>query len=444
MQTAALTPRWTPLEFHPEQSRLYHEEGRFKVAAAGRRSGKTELAKRKLVEEALSFTAFPNGRFIAGAPTRDQAKRIYWDDLKALTPSWAIRKIYDGELKIQLINGARIEVVGFDKPMRAEGDAIDGAILDEIADMKPEVWSMTMRPSLATRGRPGWCWFIGKPRGRNHYFDLWNQATVDETGTWKAYHWTSEDILDAAEIEALKADMDDLTYQQEVLANFVNFEGRAYYPFERGLHAAERLKRRKRQPLIFCFDFNVSPGTATVLQEQRYRGTRKDIVADIFTACIGEVWIPRNSNTNIVCDRLIHDWAKHEGLVYCYGDATGGARGSAKVEGSDWELIERKLRPIFRERLQFRVPKANPSERVRINSVNSRLKTSDGRIHFLVDPVACPQTVLDFEGTTVIAGGSGELDKKADPNRTHLTDGIGYYIHKEFPMVKHKTVVMQW
>ena len=43
--------------------------------------------------------------------------------------------------------------------------------------------------------------------------------------------------------------------------------------------------------------------------------------------------------------------------------------------------------------------------------------------------------VKDFEGVKLLEGGSGEIDKKADPMLTHLTDGIGYYIAKEFPII---------
>jgi hypothetical protein len=35
-----------------------------------------------------------------------------------------------------------------------------------------------------------------------------------------------------------------------------------------------------------------------------------------------------------------------------------------------------------------------------------------------------------------VKGGSGEIDKKANPELSHLSDGIGYYIWKEFPVRK--------
>jgi hypothetical protein len=124
----------------------------------------------------------------------------------------------------------------------------------------------------------------------------------------------------------------------------------------------------------------------------------------------------------------------HKGVVYCHGDATGGAQGSARVQGSDWQLVRAELSPVFGRNLNFRFPQANPKERVRINAVNSRLRAADGTIRMMIDPVRCPNVVKDFEGVRLLEGGSGEIDKKIDPHLSHLSDSIGYYISKEFPL----------
>src|SRR5690606_13519334 len=147
----------------------------------------------------------------------------------------------------------------------------------------------------------------------------------------------------------------------------------------------------------------------------------------------GEVYIPRNSNTPAVCRKLAEDWKDHRGHVFCYGDATGGARGSAKVDGSDWDLVKRELLPAFTGRLYFRVPESNPAERVRVNAVNTRFKAGDGTVRMMVDPSRCPHLVKDFEGVRTLEGGSGEIDKKADPALTHISDAAGYYVAKDFP-----------
>jgi len=82
----------------------------------------------------------------------------------------------------------------------------------------------------------------------------------------------------------------------------------------------------------------------------------------------------------------------------------------------------------------MRVPRSNPKERSRVNAVNTRLSDGDGRKSMMVNPAACPHLVRDLEGVRVLEGGSGEIDKRSDPNLTHLSDGLGYYIAEVFPI----------
>ena len=431
---------------------------------AGRRSGKTERAKRKLVEECLSGrSSFADPNYFAAAPTRDQAKRIYWDDLKALSPRRYVWRTSETELTIWYKTGAALSVVGMDKPQRIEGSPWDGGVLDEYANMKPNAWGENVRPSLSDR--EGWCWLIGVPEGRNHYYDTYNDAlgalNISNGGDWDAFTWFSSDILSAAEIASARSSLDELTFRQEYEASFVNFEGQAYYPFERHLHcAALREGYNPTADLILCFDFNVDPGVCVVVQEMKFprlietaapimvKGREMFVnvtrPASVGTGIIGEVHIPRNSNTPAVCKKVIEDWGDHKGHIYLYGDATGGSRGSAQTEGSDWDLIEKALYKHWgNERVHFMVPSSNPTERARINAVNTRLKTGDGEIKMMVDANHAPQTVKDFEGVRLLAGGSGELDKKADPKLTHLTDSVGYYIAKVYPVFDRGVAVQK-
>jgi len=409
---------------HKEQSAMMASKARFVCSSAGRRGGKSEHWKRRLVERACEFT-LERGQFAYCAPTYNQAKKIAWDDLKKLVPRWMLaRPPKETELEIELINGAVIWVVGMDKPQRIEGTYLDGVILDEYGAMKANVWGATLRPCLSTLGRPGWAALIGKPCGRNHWYDRCEKAK--DLDDWEHFTWHSSTVLPAEEIAAAKEDLDAMTFKQEFEASFLNFTGRAYYPFDRTIHGAD-VKYDPSLDLVFCFDFNVEPGIAVVAQEQQHE------TLGPVTACIGEVHIPRNSTTPAVCRKLAADWRHHENVLRCYGDATGGARGSAKVAGSDWDLIRAVLKPTFGERMFIDVPRANPPERARVNSVNTRLLTADDRPHMLVNVTACPMLVKDFEGVTLLEGGSGELDKKLDSKLTHWSDGLGYYIHRRFP-----------
>jgi hypothetical protein len=429
--SSLLPKRWFPLSPIKEQLQAYNGKHRFNTLPCGRRSGKTEIiGKRRLIRRAMKGSKYPNPKFFAGAPTRDQAKRIYWADLKEMIhPDWRKGEPSEGELVIRLRNGSDIHVIGLDRPERIEGVGWDGGVLDEYANMKPQVWESHIRPALSDK--LGWCDFIGVPEGRNHYYELHLRAMAEmeekgEDSEWGAYSWTSSLVLPKEEVEAAKSSMDPLTFAQEYEASFVNFAGQAYYTYSQD--NVESVQYDATQPLIFCFDFNVSPSVAVICQELEFEDGTEG------TAVIGEVYIPRNGNTVAVCSKLIEDYGDHENVVMCYGDATGASSGTAQVAGSDWDIIERELRGVFGGRLYMRVPRSNPRERVRVNAVNTRCCDAEGNVSLRVNPYLAPNLHKDLEGVRVLEGGSGQIDKKNDPKLTHCSDAFGYYIVAEFPV----------
>ena len=448
-------PRWYALRPHAEQRRLWESPARFRVVAAGRRSGKTELSKRFAVLSAMRPHDVPDFRAVLCAPTWQQSKRVFWRDVKALCPTWALkgqdrrRAISEGEMTIDFANGAQIVVTGLDAPMRIEGSPIDLVMVDESADVKEEAFTEHIRPGLSERG--GQAWLVGTPDGRNWFWQAAQKAERDDSGLWAFFTWTSATILPPEEIEIAKSELDPRTFCQEYEASFLDSRGRVYYGFRRELHAAERLTYDPTLPLVLCYDWNVAPGTCAIVQEQQYKGSNPAVdVTKSVTCVIDEIWISQDSNTQRVCREIIERYGNHLGDVVCYGDATGGARGTAKVGGSDWDIVETMLRPVFgqprtrpgRGDFEIRVPNANPREKVRINAMNSRLQSADGKIHLLVDP-RCVHTIQDFEGVTYRQGTS-EIDKKSSPTLTHLSDALGYYVNYEFPTTEHVFQVTQF
>ena len=433
-EVMTLPPRWTKLKKHDIQQEYWRCDKRFITCSAGRRSGKTEIAKRRFVKRTMFFNSHPNGRFVCSAPTHAQTKEIFWEDMLALVPDWMVlrKPTLTPVPTIYLINGVRIQLIGMDKAERIEGSPLDGILLDEYGNMKEEAWDLHIRPSLSTPDRLGWAMLIGVPEGRNHYYKKVKYAEKETSEDWAHFHWFSADILPASEIKAAKESMDELSFQQEYEGSFLNFNGRAYYPYSEDINHSP-VTYDKDQPLIFCFDFNVSPGVCGILQEQ-YLSKADEIAKKTTTCAIDEVWIAKDSNTHKVCAKLIEDWKSHQGAVHCYGDATGGAKTTQSIAGSDWEIIYQILKPVFGERLSMRQKRSNPRERARINAMNGRIKSASGIVRFLVNPYYCPHIVEDFEGVALKKDGSGEIDKGNAPELTHISDGIGYYIEQKFPL----------
>jgi hypothetical protein len=442
-----LTNRWrltrdlrTPL-----QEDFWKSTHRFNICHAGRRSGKTEIAKMRGVRNAVRFfrqTGLSDGLIIFGAPTHTQARNIFWNDICSLVPHAMLEgDPLDGRMSMKLIGGTEILVCGFDVAARSEGRPIDHLVLDEYGNMKPEVWSQNLRPALSTPGRPlGTADFVGVPEGRNHYFDLVQQQK--DQPDWAIHHWFSEDVVSSEEINAAKRDLDPLTYEQEYRGSFISFQGKVYYQFDALLNTQVGLGSRYDQnaDLIACFDFNRKPGVCIIAQEMENTGNRS-MVKQHFTGVIDEVYIHSDSNTMLVCQQFLNRYSTHRGRVILYGDASGGATHSSNItDGSDWQIINRMLYPCFGTRLAQRVPRSNPSERSRVNAMNSRLKSFDGQIAMLLDPNRCPKLIKDLEGVRAVRDGSGRIDKTSDIMLTHSSDALGYYVVERFPVSGGSTV----
>lgn len=426
----ALTDRWTTLRPHKEQQRLWRSEARFKVVPAGRRSGKSEISKRKIVRKGMG-TAIPDARYIAAAPTFAQAKKIFWRDLQVLIPDWYILNINRTELEITLKNGASIQIHGLDKPERIEGSPLHGIVVDEIANCPPDSWKEHIRPCLSDTN--GWAMLIGVPEGRNFYHKLYMDGVAKKNGEWDSFTWHSADIIPASEIAAVREEMDARTFRQEYEGSFETFDGRAYYDFSPS--NVRELQYDPRLDLIFCFDFNTSPGVAVVAQEQ-----------EIGTCVIGEVWIERDSNTPMVCSRLVRKWKHHTGIVICRGDQTGGVKKTSSVAGSDWEIIRDILSKAFpgateldgrrTSRLRIDLPSGNPPERERLNAMNARIKSASGERRLFVDGARAPHTMADLD--SVESDNAGCLVKKKKPHEaamlTHPTDALGYHVWRKYPL----------
>jgi hypothetical protein len=374
-----------------------------------------------------------DARALIGLPTYKQAKSIYWKKLQRLVPPAMRLDISHSDLIIDAWNGVRFELVGMDHPERIEGSPIQWFILDEFGNMKPGTWEEHLYPALLETHGGGD--IIGVPEGRGgEYWELRNKALQDETDEWQVFHWPSDLVLDKSEIDGARDHMDERTFRQEIGGEFVAYGGIAYYAFAREVHAVRALPYDPWAPIGLCFDFNKKPGYACVVQENcQVQGLSHDRDR---TNVIGEVWKDDDSTSHWVCSELIKDWGDHRGDVTCFGDASGGAGGSAKVAGSDWEIIEAMLGNVFGDRLAFDIPRRNPSERSRVNAMNSRLRSvGSNAIRMLIDPITCPHLLNDLE--QVICNKDGSVSKPKDSILTHPSDALGYYVVCRHPVISY-------
>jgi hypothetical protein len=424
--------RWYPLKPHPTQLRLIEEQRRFKVVPAGRRSGKTERAKRFVIRECFRK---PMPYFFA-APTRDQVKRIYWEDAKLLgfTQSIPGVQVSESELTIRYPHGGSISLVGLDQPQRMEGVLWGGGVIDEIGDVKAEAWPENIKPALDTEdprfpGHVAWCWLIGVPEGLNHYYDLAEYARASGDPDWGLYHWKSADILSADKIAAAKRSMSTRQFRQEYEASFETAAGRIYEEYGPANHTTERIQSHEQ--LWWGHDFNFSPLSSFI-------GVRRGDALYALDEIVLESAVARQSALEFIEKYKDHGNKR----VIIYGDPAGRA-GEKHGHASDYNEMELVLRQ-HGWTYERRVRAAAPAIRDRQNAVRAKILTADGKVSLFVNPITAP-TLHKGLATVQTKKGSSFLEETATEKQTreqHITTAIGYCIAYEWPVLFHEEPVV--
>jgi len=409
------------LALHPGQAAVWRSKARFRVVVAGRRWGKTQLARAWLLDGALRQGP---GRYWYVAPTFGDAEDIMWTDLKAACdPSWIADKS-ETDLSVTLKTGAVIRLWSAEKGDGLRGRPLRRLVLDEYADMDADLWSEILRPSLADYRAPAI--FIGTPKSFNHFYDLFQrgQSGVTNWASWQ-YRSVENPFLDPEEIEEAKRTTDPRSFRQEWEASFETIAGRAYYAFQRATHV-QSVALQPQVPVAVSFDFNIEPATAVI-------GQRIGDEVRVWR----EVWVAHSggeaTRASATAARALLRQAGWHGPIDIYGDPAGTAR---KTTGPSDHAVVREVFPQATWHIRGRAPHV----RDRIAAVNGRLETMDGRAHLVIDP-SCIHLIADLEQVTF--AGNGDLDK-SNPMLTHISDAMGYWVERQFPARQVVAIQSAW
>jgi hypothetical protein len=191
------------------------------VLVLHRRAGKTVFAVLELLLCALLMSG---GKFAYIAPFREQAKSVAWDMLKQHARHIPGAEIRESELKVELPNGSSIRLFGADNADALRGLGFDGVVIDEVADIAPNVWGEVIRPALSDR--KGWALFIGTAKGINLFSELYYKAARQDEGYEGWYtkkltvYETGADTLDPVEVESARKDLTPSQFAAEYLCEF--------------------------------------------------------------------------------------------------------------------------------------------------------------------------------------------------------------------------------
>ena len=287
---------------------------RFGVLVVHRRGGKTVMAVMRAIDAALKCKR-EQGRYAYIAPLFKQAKDVAWSYLKGYALKVPGSRVNESECWVELPNmgrsTSRIRIYGADNPDSLRGIYLDGAVLDEVADMKPDVWDQVVLPTLTDR--QGWALFIGTPKGVNRFSDLYDQAGRD--GDWFSalFDVYQTGALPDSEIDLARRSMPDNAFRQEYLCDFAAANENTLIPLTlameaRGKHVVE--SAYSHAPKILGVDV------------ARQGGDRSAIIRRQGLACFPPITLQSNDSM-AVASRVAHEiqtWKPDAVFV----DGTGG------------------------------------------------------------------------------------------------------------------------
>lgn len=409
-----LTAAWTPLRYHELQSQLWRSKARFISAACGRGSGKTELARRRVIRMLPIKKQWPRPMYFYALPTYKQARRVAWQNLIDLIPPDWVKKIHHSNMLIDTVWGSQLYVLGLDKPERIEGDQWDGGVIDESCDQKPGVFDRSVLPALSHKN--GWCWRIGVPKRTGPgakefklFFDSGKMGTDNE-----AYTWSSDTVLTQEQLKFARENLNERDYNEQYNASWESVSGLIFHAFDEVLNVRATVTYDPSLPLLIGSDFNVDPMAWIISQKV---GEEVWVLDELFI---------RGTNTGDTLKELAKRYGEHKGGFDFFGDATGRSR---NTRASESDYIQIRNSKLFSGARVF-YPRSNPIRANRFSACNTAFCSADGRRRVLIHP-RCVNLIRDLT-TRAYKEGTSDPDDYGDVG--HITDALGYMIVKVLPL----------
>lgn len=190
-----------------------------------RRHGKDKSCFNALIKKATERV----GNYYYIFPEYNQGRKALWDNidkdgLRTIdhAPKEFTKSRNATEMKIELLNGSIVQVVGAADIDRIVGTNPIGVVFSEYSLIDPMVWGY-IYPILAENG--GFAWFNMTPRGKNHGLRLLESASNNDE--WYVSHLNAEQcgVFSEAELEKIKQEYYELygdyqLYEQEFMTSF--------------------------------------------------------------------------------------------------------------------------------------------------------------------------------------------------------------------------------
>ena len=404
----------------PSQKSFHDLTARFKGFSGPIGSGKSQA----LCQEAIRLSYLnPRRMGLLGAPTyqmlRDATQATLFEILDSNRIPYEHNKA-ENTLRMK-DTGSRIVFRPVDEFERLRGTNLAWFGLDELTYTPEAAW-LRLEGRLRDPKAQRLCGFaVWTPKGYDWVFRKFVEGPSKGYGVVVAQPYENRFLLARVPdfYDRLQESYDERFFRQEVLGAYLSLSGSTVYSSFARAENLKDLGRDERLPLLWALDFNVDPMSSLVVQMV---GGKVLVLDEI---------VVRNGTTMDASEEFLKRYPDHWAGVHIYGDASGNQRQTTGA--TDYEMIREYFQAHSGMTLQYRVPRANPSVRERINLTNAKLRSATGDVGLLVDP-KCKELIKDLEQVTYKAD-SNTIDKDRDRMRTHLSDALGYLLWQECRML---------
>jgi len=302
------------------QREIISSPARFRVAACGRRFGKTHVAAGEAVREAA------NRKVVWWVAPTYEVTRRGWRVMMGIVHGVPGVDVQKGVREVHFPGGGFIGFKTADTGAGLLGEGLDFLVIDEAGVVPETAWLQDLRPALTDK--LGRALFIGTPRGRNWFWREWmrgQDAAYPDWSSWQ-YHTADNPHISPAEIEAARQQLPERVFRQEYLAEFLEDAGAVF----RGVLAAASA------PLPACYEAHA--GHRIVVGVDWGKSVDFTVLSAICADC----------NQQVDMDRFNRiDYALQERRLYALVDRWGGAtrvRVHAEVNAMGEPIVEQLRR----------------------------------------------------------------------------------------------------
>lgn len=395
------------------------------MLAKGRRWGGNELLTNLGLESALQSGAVC---WLSPSFTSNSFKRAwrYFTHYASQIPG---SKVLVAEKLIHFAGGGFIAMRSAEHIDAVRGDAYDVILIDEGAfiDSLREMWDHVLRPALMDR--EGKAVMASSPNGFDDFHELWAMGQDPDFPDWESWQfptWTNP-FINPQEIALMRREMADLTFRQEVGAEFVARSGRVFGEFLRERNVREFIPYDPRLEVAVGLDFGYRSMAAVIAQPTN---KRELLIID------ENLWVERSVEQNLIS---LREQLNKQGIkvVHTIGCDPAGDATNDHTLASDVQLV-RKHFPEASVGYSTAVNHRNPEWRA--GEMRNMIYSASGQVRMFIAR-KCKETVKTLEQSVYPEHKPGKPlkeDPVKDGKIDHMRDALGYLVVRLFCMAKSR------